>query len=201
MFTKPYEIPEPDHYTFIYEEPDNGWWLKIDTLDKLADYMVKTQSMYSNCMANYLHYKTDCMNPENDISKLYAELDNRTKAIMMFAESRKLSMFDAVNQFRLNAFTQMADDIREHGYIVINKVGGYHSGPVKYSQFTNRKTFTWPDFKERDIRITQFPGGTHYYVHIGEMELRENDEIKWNTHEEAMAAAKRYVGKEKQNDN
>jgi hypothetical protein len=196
-----YKIPEPDHYTFVFEDDSNGWWLKIDTLDKLADYMMKTESMYSNCLAEYIRYKADCLDTQYDKGQLYSELNNRTKAIIMFAEKRHLTMIDATIQFKMYVFTQMSNAIKESGYIVINKVGGYHSGPVKYSQFTNRKTFTWPDFKEKDIRITQFPGGTHYYVHIGEMELHENDEIKWNTHEEAMAAAKRYIGKENRNDN
>ena len=201
MFDENYTVPEPDHYTFVFEDNSNGWWLKIDTLDKLADYMIKTESMYSNCLSEYLCYKADCMNPENDESQLYANLNNRTKAIIMFAEQRHLTMIDATIQFKMYAFTQMSEAIRESSYILINKAGGYHRGPVSYSQFTNRKTFTWPDFKEKDIKISQFPGGTHWYVRIGEMELRENDEIKWNTYDEAMAAAKRYIGKESKNDN
>ena len=197
MFGEPYQIPQPDHYTFVYEEPDNGWWLKIDSAEKLGDYMTKTEKIYGDCIVEYAHYamKHDERTDEEEL-QAYRNLSNRTKAIMMFGEQRHLTIMDAVIQFRLCLFSQMCEAIRESGYIVINKVSGYHRGPVKYSQFVHRKTFTWPDFKESDIRISQFPRGKHHYVHIGDMELHEGDNIKWNTREEAMAAAERYISKE-----
>ena len=197
MFGEPYFIPELEHYTFLYEEPDNGWWLKIDSAEKLGDYMMKTEKIYGDSLMEYVHYamKRDERTEEEE-SKAYMNLSNRTKAIIMFGEQRNLTIIDAVIQFRMCLFSQMCEAIREAGYIVINKVGGYHRGPIEYSQFVHRKTFTWPDFKESDIRISQFPGGTHWYVHIGDMELHEGDEIKWNTKAEAMAVAKRYISKE-----
>jgi hypothetical protein len=197
MFDEPYVIPEPDYYTFVYEEPNNGWWLKIDSIDKLGDYMLKTEQMYGDCMEEYMRYAMnhDKDNEENKRIKL----SNRLQAIIMFGEQRHLTIIDAIIQFRMCVFSQMCEAIREAGYIVINKVGGYHRGPVKYSQFVHRKTFTWPDFKESDIRISQFPGGEHYYVRIGDMELHEDGQIKWNTREEAMMVAQRYINKEVHN--
>lgn len=194
MFGEPYEIPQPDYYTFLYEEPDNGWWLKISSAEELGDYMKKTEKMYGDCFAEYMRYVVDKKDDEDGMGRL--KLSNRLQAIIMFAEQRRLTIIDAIIQFRMCLFSQMCEAIREAGYIVINKVGGYHRGPIEYSQFVHRKTFTWPDFKESDIRISQFPGGTHFYVHIGDMELHEGDEIKWNTRAEAMAVAKRYISKE-----
>lgn len=193
MFGEPYQIPQPDYYTFLYEEPDNGWWLKIDSAEKLGDYMMKTERMYGDCMEEYLRYG---MNGKDEEGREFLKLSKRLQAIIMFGEQRHLNIMDAIIQFRLCLFSQMCEDIREAGYIVINKVGGYHRGPIEYSQFVHRKTFTWPDFKESDIRISQFPGGAHYYVRIGDMELHEGSEIKWNTKDEAMAVAKRYISKE-----
>ena len=193
MFGEPYTIPQPDHYTFVYEEPDNGWWLKIDSVEKLGDYMIKTEGMYSDCIEEYLRYG---MYTKDEDGSEFLKLSKRLQAIIMFGERRHLNIMDSIIQFRLCAFSQMCEAIRENGYIVINKVGGYHCGPIKYSQFVNRKTFTWPDFKESDIRISQFPGGDHFYVRIGDMELHEGSEIKWNTYKEAEQAAKRYISKE-----
>lgn len=193
MFGEPYTIPQPDYYTFLYEEPDNGWWLKIDSAEKLGDYMLKTERMYGDCMEEYLHYG---MKGGDEEGRGFLGLSKRLQAIIMFGERRHLNIMDAIIQFRLCLFSQMCEAIREHGYIVINKVGGYHCGPIQYSQFVHRKTFTWPDFKESDIRISQFPGGDHFYVRIGDMELHEGTEIKWNTRSEAMAVAKRYISKE-----
>lgn len=191
MFDEPYEIPQPEYYTFVYEEPNNGWWLMIDSVDKLADYFKKIEGMYAECFNEYLHKFQ-----EYDKNGDYTIFSQRLQAIVFFAMQRKLTILDAIVQFKLRMFHQMSNDIRNDGYIVINKAGGYHSGPIKYSQFIHRKTFTWPDFKTSDIRITQFPGGTHYYVHIGDMELHEDDSIKWDTKEEAHAAAMRYINKE-----
>lgn len=195
MFGEPYKIPQPEYYTFVYEEPDNGWWLKIDSPEKLGDYMMKTAQMYGDCIIEYADYAMKCKSSE-DNSELYSKLSNRLKAIIMYGEARNLTIFDAIIQFRMEIFSQMCEAIRESGYIVINKVGGYHKGPVNHTQFVHRKTFTWPDFQESDIRISQFPGGEHFYVRIGDMELHEDDKIKWNTREEAAIAAKRYINKE-----
>lgn len=192
MFGEPYEIPQPEYYTFVYEEPDNGWWLKIDSIEKLGDYMMKTEAMYGDCMEEYMRYAFH--QEENEENRL--KLSNRLQAIIMFGERRHLTIIDAIIQFRMCVFSQMCEAIRESEYIVINKVGGYHRGPVEHSQFVNRKTFTWPDFQENDIRISQFPGGEHYYVRIGDMELHENGAIKWNTREEALTVARRYISKE-----
>jgi hypothetical protein len=192
MFGEPYIIPEPDYYTFVYEEPNNGWWLKIDSTEKLGNYMLKTEKMYGDCMEEYMRYALHSDDKEGGRIKL----SNRLQAITMFGEQRHLTIIDAIIQFRMCVFSQMCEAIREFGYIVINKAGGYHHGPIEYSQFVHRKTFTWPDFKETDIRISQFPGGEHYYVRIGDMEVHEGNEIKWNTREEAMAVAKRYISKE-----
>ena len=194
MFGKPYEIPQPDYYTFLFEEPNNGWWLKIDSIDRLGDYMLKTEKMYTDCFEEYMHYAVNEKNDEEDKARI--KLSNRLQAIIMFGEQRHLTIIDAIVQFRMCIFSQMCEAIREAGYIVINKAGGYHRGPIKYSQHVHRKTFIWPDFKESDIRISQFPGGQHYYVRIGDMELHEDDKIKWDTREEAMQMAKRYISKE-----
>lgn len=191
----PYVIPESSCYTFIYEEPNNGWWLKIDSADKLGDYHIKTQSVFGDCVVDYMHNKE-----EFDKTGDYRMFKNpRTYPILLFGERRKLAILDAIIQFRLELVSHQIDAIRENGYILINKAGGYHSGPTEYSQFVHRKTFTWPDFKESDIRISQFPGGTHWYVRIGDMELHTGDEIKWNTKSDARMAALKYVAKENDN--
>lgn len=198
MFGEPYVVPQPDHYTFYYEEPDNGWWLKISSPEELCHYMQKTEKMYGDCLSEYMNYavkKKDAITEEERLD-IERKVSNRLRAIIMFGEQRNLTIIDAIIQFRMYLFSQMCEAIRESGYIVINKAGGYHRGPIKHSQFVHRKTFTWPDFQENDIRISQFPGGQHYYVRIGDMELHEGDEIKWNTREEAMAVAKRYISKE-----
>lgn len=187
-------ITEPPYWMFIFEEPDNGWWLKISNANDLVNYHNKTVGMYQNVISDYMHNKE-----KYDETGRYDVFDNiRTYAIVMYAEKHHLTMLDACIRFRMYLAEKQLHAIHEHGFICINKVGGWHSGEmVEFSQFVHRKTFTWPDFSESDIRITQFNGGKHWYVHIGDMELHEDGNIKWNTKEEARQAAMRYVGKEK----
>lgn len=186
------KITEPSYWSFLYEEPNNGWWLKIDNCNDLVNYHLKTSNIYNRCISDYLHNaekyeetgRYDCFNSP------------RTYAIVRYAEDNSLTFLDACIQFRMMVAERQSEAIHQFGYIVINKVGGFHSGPIKYSQFVHRKNFIWPDFKESDIRISQFEGGTHWYVYIGDMELHEEDNIKWMSKEDAKRAAMRYVNKE-----
>lgn len=192
MFDDEVKIIEPAYWTFLFEEPNNGWWLKIDNGNDLIDYHNKTISHWQECISDYLK------NAEKyDTTGRYDSFDHTlTYAILRYAEDRHLSMIDACMQFRMKVAAEQLTQIHENGYIVINKAGGYHSGPIEHSQFVHRKTFTWPDFKESDIKVSRFPGGTHWYVKIGDMELHEDGNIKWMTEKEAWEAARRYISKE-----
>lgn len=192
MFTDEVKIEQPKFWTFLYEEPNNGWWVKIDNVNDLTCYHINTQNIYARAFDCFFEQYSEYKNTGNR----YCFKNNITTAIVMFAEKRNMNFLDALRVFRMEASHQQLEDIYKYGYIVFNKHGGYHSGPIEHSQFVRRKQFIWPDFKESDIKISQFPNGTHWYVNIGEMELHESDNIKWNTKEEARAAAMRYINKE-----
>lgn len=147
---------------FLYEEHSNGWWLKINNANDLINYHMKISSLYESCINDYLKNAD-----KYDKTGKYDVFDSqKTYAIVRYAEDYLLTILDACIQFRMMVASQQLKAIHEHGYIVINKLGRYHPGPINYSQFVHRKTFTWPDFKESDIRINKFPGGTHWYVYI-----------------------------------
>lgn len=187
------KIIEPDYWTFYFEEPNNGWWLKISNGNDLINYHIKTVSTYQKCLDDYLHHID-----KYDETGRYDVFDSQlTYVIVRYAEDKSLTILDAAMQFRMMVASKQLEAIHKYGYIVINKGGGYHPGPIEYSQFVHRKTFTWPDFKESDIRISRFKGGTHWYVHIGDMELHEDTDIKWMSKQEAKDAAMRYINKEK----
>jgi len=191
FFDELYEIPEPDGYTFLYEDENQGWWLKISTIEELGNYYMKTNQRWGDCLAEYMHHAKEYEEDGN-----YMRFSQLLQAIVMLGERRRLNIFDAITQFKLMCFSQQCEILRQSEYLVFNQVGGYHRGPVNHSQFVTRKTFTWPDFKEHDIRVTQFPGGAHYYVRIGDMELHEHGNIKWNSYDEAYQVALRYIAKE-----
>lgn len=168
-----------DNYEFIFEEPDNGWWLKIDSAVKLIDYHKKTEKFYGDCLVDYIH------NEEKDWT-------NRTRAIVMYGEKHHLTIIDAIIQFRLMIAQQQLERIHDEGAIYINSSGGYHSNAV-YKQNIIQHELIFPNFTESDIKIERFPGGKHWYAYIGKLWIKNGDISKWNTYQEAYDYAKRFV--------
>lgn len=183
------EVTTPKEWVFLYEEPDNGWWLKIDNVNDLIWYHQNVIGLYEAVLEDFRKYR--------DIYEKTGNLavfpHTTTQAVVQYAENRNLNILDAITQMRMMAAGNQMEDIHAYGYIVMNRAGGYHPGPIEHTQFVRRKTCTWPDFKESDIRVSQFPGGTHWYAYIGEMQLRNGGDVKWNRKEDAYRAALQYV--------
>lgn len=78
-----------------------------------------------------------------------------------------------------------------HGIkLAINPSGGYFPIPE------NAKIELIPVFKytEKDIKITKFDGGKHYYATIGGLEVVDQwGDKKWNTYAYAEQIAKKYL--------
>lgn len=186
----PDSVKEPEDYLFIFEEPNNGWWYKIDSVDRLIDYVFKTNARYGDAVddiwKHFEEYKKDYN--YRVFTHPYAY------PIIMYAMQHEISIYDAAIGFRNEHAFQMLSSIHEHGYIVVNPAGGHHSGPVQYNDWVRKNRYVWPNFKESDIIIKQFPNGKHYYVRIGDMELHNNDGGKrFFSESDARLAANRYV--------
>ncbi len=174
---KDFEINE---YEFIFEEPDNGWWLKIDSVEKLIDYHKKTEKFYGDVLMDYVY------------NKEYHWKNKRTYPIVMYGEKHDLTIIDAIIQFRLMLAQQQLDSIYNNGAIYINSSGGYHSNAIYvYSVIKDKLIF--PDYKITDIQINQFPGGTHWYAYIGNMQIKNGPIEKWDNYQEAYEYAKKFV--------
>ena len=186
-------------YLFVLKDKgtsNQGWWLKITDADQLIDYIEHTDFHADQILSNYLNGKEF-----NDFSEnhcLYPEYYNLTKAVVMFAQSNNLNIFDGMRLFRQElAFTQM-DCVKRYGGIYVNRVGGYHplSDTDKEYAFVRRKHLVFPSFKLNEIRIKRFEGGNHYYAYIDDMQVKDGQTIKWNTYEEAYNFAKTLVESE-----
>ena len=82
--------------------------------------------------------------------------------------------------------------MRAYGAVYINPVGG-HTYDLEYTQFCRRKDLVFPDFKESDIRIQKYEAGCHYYAFIGDMQVRNGNQMKWNTRDAAYQMAKSII--------
>lgn len=173
------------NYTFVFL--NGGWWLKIRTMEELVQYYENIDAKWGKILYNIVESK--------EFGTGQKHIDENGLAVALFAANRGFSPIEGVMNFRLMVFKQQLECIEQFGEIYINRRGGYcfKSESRKYEQFVHREKFIFPDFKKEDIRIKKFPMGQHYYVYIGDMEVREGDQVKWNTYDEAQRVAERYI--------
>lgn len=183
-------------YLFVLKDKgtsNQGWWLKITDAEQLIDYIENTDFHADQIIQNYLEGKE--FNSESNKHWPYPEYYSLTQAIVLFSQSKHLNIFDGIRLFRQElAFTQL-HTIRQCGGIYINRKGGYHAinDSDKEYGFVRRKHLVFPSFKLNDIRIKKFEGGNHYYAYIDDMQVRDDNTVKWNTYEEAYNFAKSIV--------
>lgn len=181
-------------YLFIFDKNSKGWWLKIDSVEKLADYHEKTGSgRYDKAMEMYLHeghpYEIlDKLSLEERIKKMQDKDFKRLQAAVIQAEKGERTILDGFRCLNLEVGMGQMRTLEQCGAIYINPVGGYTFG-LEYTQFCRRKNLVFPNFRESDIRINRFEGGEHYYAYIGDMQVRDGDKLKWYSHEEAYNKA------------
>ena len=112
----------------------------------------------------------------------------------MHGVNQKTSIIDAIMDIANRTATGMLDSILTRGYVYVNKAGGYNwSGTYEQGDFVRSKTLVWPDFTEQDIRISQFPGGMHYYAHIGNTQISQNGQRRFWPRAQAKEAAMAYL--------
>lgn len=181
-------------YLFVFDENEKGWWLKIDSLEKLVDYYENTGSnRYDEAMSMYLSQGhpydiLDKLTPEQRIKKMQDNNFKRLQAAVMQAERVNGTILDGFRCLNMEAGMGQMRTLEQYGAIYINPVGGYTFG-VEYTQFCRRKNMVFPHFSASDIRIKKYGGGNHYYAYIGDMQVRDGDRLKWNSRKDAYDRA------------
>lgn len=183
-------------YVFVYA--DGGWWLKIDSVEKLTDYHEKMKDgRYEDAFAMYLQDGSPDKILENlSLEERIAKMNDRNfkylQAAVIQARNGNGNIFDGFRWLNMEIGMNQLRTIREYGAVYINPAGG-HTFHLDYTQFCRRKNLVFPDFKKSDIRIKQFDGGCHYYAFVGDMQVRNGNQLKWNTYDEAYRNAEKLV--------
>lgn len=186
-------------YLFIFDTESKGWWLKIDSVEKLADYHEKAGAgRFDKAMEMYLHEGhpydiLEKLSPEERIKKMQDKDFKRLQAAVMQAEKGDRTILDGFRCLNLEIGMGQMKALEQYGVIYINCVGGYTFG-LQYTQFCHRKNLVFPNFNKSDIRIKQFEGGEHYYAYVGDMQIRDGDILKWYSREEAYSKALELIG-------
>lgn len=174
-------------YLFVYS---NGWYLKIDNVEKLLDYHEKMGgSQFEGALLMYLREgNPNKLPPEERIKRTGTKDYMYLQAAIIQAKKINGTILDGFRCLNIEIGFNQLHTLRKYGALYINKVGG-HTFSLEYTQFYRRKELIFPDFTTSDIRIKQQPYGKHYYAYIGDMQVRGKDQIKWDTYDKAMEAA------------
>ena len=179
-------------YKFVYIKSKysdvGGWWLEITSLEQLFDYHEQMDSRWGKVVENWMNSK--------EAGNGMQHMDTLTMAVAIDGENKNCSIIDATLGFRQRIIEGQMKWLKQEGVIYINCRGGYCFKDDKNSvitQYVRRNKLLFPNYKEKDIRISKFPMGNHYYAYIGDLELKDGDKIKWNSYEEAFDFAKKFI--------
>ena len=78
------------------------------------------------------------------------------------------------------------------GTIYVNYNGGWMTMAKGFTIINRTKCATFPTWTRDDIKIIQWPGGTHFYAKIGTMDVMVDGKQKWDTRAEALQHAENY---------
>ena len=198
--------PENFQWTFVLRDKgtrNQGWWLKITTLDELILYMQETNpTRFGKVFENYWYgkeYNDVRPGSKSDTHEPHPEVSTLTQAVVMYAQDNEDTIFDAISGFEREVAMCRLRYLQEFGGFYINRVGGHTfmwEKDVEYG-FVRRKELVWPIFNVNDIRVKSFQGGQHFYAYVDDVQVREgsgNDtKLKWDTYEEAYQAALSYI--------
>ena len=198
-------------YLFVYNPESQGWWLKLDTIEKLLDYWEQTKDSHLSGAIDLYWSLCKRGHEKNNMSVLEVlksmsqderfdiMINNRKNfnimlGAIMQAEKVNGTIFDGLRCMNIKMGSKELKDIYRNGKTYINQVGG-STFYLEYTHFCRRNELVFPNFTEDDIKIRQFDGGRHYYAYLGDMQLRDGENLKWNSYEQAYNVAIDVIGK------
>lgn len=165
------------------------WLLVIENEDDLWNYHETTFGpMVESAWDNLLQVKNGKAHINTDLGFI---INFRTKSVGDSLLVNTAKVLDDIHFSRLNL-------VKKYGKIFINKRGGYFT-PHKDIIVTDEillknKGFRFPEYKESDIKLRQWKGGTHWYAKIGNIDVVDEDgNVKWDTLQEARIKAKEFL--------
>lgn len=177
------------HFVLLEKNTTNaGWWLKIDNIEQLSDYLEQTNDQYAKALKNYITDKE--FQPTSVSHNPYLKEIPLTYALAFHQKKTKQNIIKTIVNFANIQYINMANAILDHGCIYMNKNGGYFWDKNQIvDEFIYRSELVFPEFDKSDIHIRQFPNDTHFYAYLGDMQVRDGNKLKYDSYEEAYAQA------------
>lgn len=176
-------------YTFVLKDKgtiNQGWWLKLSNINEVAEYF---ETKFTDIMKDGFH----SLYTSKEFGHGMEHANNVAWLLGLMSQNLGIPATDVTKRISEITLSNMLDAILDHKLVFVNRSGGYYIGG-EYSDWLHKSTCEFPKFEKKQISVTKFPGGTHYYVHIDGIEIRDGNKIKWNTYEEAYNYAKSIIG-------
>ena len=173
-------------YTFICT-PAHEWYCKITTLEQLLCY-------WDNVFNPRMRKALDSIRESKEFGRGMSHCDT-LQALIGFKWKANPSMGfeEAHDDIVYDTRKAQYQALSNYGAIYINKKMGWNWEPKETEQFIHKNEFTFPVMAEDKLKIEQFPLGTHWYVFIDGVQLRKEDNLKFDTYDEAYEFAKEYL--------
>lgn len=118
-------------------------------------------------------------------------------ALATMAGIRGTSLADSLVKLNSNLYEGMVRTLEHAGRIFINSNGGYFGFKKSLKIEDTRCVFAYI-LPSENIRVTQWPNGKHYYAKVGDQDVVIDGIQKWNTFEEARAAADFFLSQQQE---
>jgi hypothetical protein len=155
-----------------------GWMFDIQTTEELLDYFNHVIPVQSRA--------------EFKQATEYMAGQAHANVLATLAEIKNISIIDALTKLNSDRMDGMTQVLNKQHRLFVNRGGGYFG----FTEGVHAKdTTTCSDYilPFEVPRFIQWPNGTHWYAKLGVNDIIVDGRQKWNTKEEAEAAAKRFM--------
>lgn len=111
--------------------------------------------------------------------------------ITFLAGLKGISLVEALGKLNFDMMSGMHRILADSGRIFVGGNGGYF-GMMSELEILDTHMVDKFILPTEEVRIIQWPGGEHFYAKIGNQDVVVNGKQKWDTREEAEAAAKKF---------
>ena len=173
-----------------------AWWLRITEHAQLIEFVTEDKTIL-NAFNDYFNRSYQ----GKDGSR--SHFTNGLSAVLAsYAEIKGIGMIGAAQDLVKKKAQTYFELFEQAGFININSQGGCNAIDWPWEQVCEKEQLIWPCFKMSDLRIKTWKpeygadGDNykyHYYCYLGNIQLTDGDKVKWDTRQEAVDFAKKYI--------
>lgn len=167
-----------------------NWFLLVDSNEALNGFL---ESRSNKLVRSYFDLKMRRNEPGNNVSGHYVGADENLIGLTMEAHPERKGIVD--DSKILDGFLWVyVKGFVDKGHIIVssNVMSWRHMDETfNILREEQREELVFPqEFSEKDIVVKQWPNGKHWYVRVGNYDLKD----KYNTYEEGMSEGRKYLG-------